>query len=92
MLAVFAPTDAAFAKLDSETTTFLTSDEGIPTLKSILQYHVLEAVVPSSLVATGSVTTMQGDDIDITVSATTGTVMLNGVSTVTETDLLANNG
>ena len=89
---VFAPNNAAFDKLDTATLTFLQSAEGKDTLIEILQYHVLEVgtVVPSVQVATGSVNTLLGEMIDIEVSD--AGVVLNGVSTVVETDALANNG
>eukprot|EP00977_Amphora_coffeiformis_P003052 scaffold575_cov186-Amphora_coffeaeformis.AAC.19 len=91
-LTVFAPNDAAFAKLDDATLTLLQSDDGMDTLTDILRYHVLPAgtVVPSVQVATGSVPTLLGPSIDIDVSD--AGVVLNGESTVVVTDALANNG
>jgi transforming growth factor-beta-induced protein len=38
---IFAPSDAAFAKLPSDTIEFLTSPEGKETLQSILSYHIV---------------------------------------------------
>jgi uncharacterized surface protein with fasciclin (FAS1) repeats len=41
-LTVFAPTDAAFAKLPPQCVAFLTSPEGASTLEAVLLYHVTD--------------------------------------------------
>jgi transforming growth factor-beta-induced protein len=49
-LTVFAPTDAAFAKLPSGTLDALLKD--IPALRNILTYHVVDGKVPASVAVT----------------------------------------
>ena len=90
---VFAPTDEAFAAaLES---LGLTADELLAdteTLTSILTYHVVAGVVPSSQVVTmdgQSVATVNGADITISVDG--DTVMVND-ATVTAVDIPASNG
>ena len=61
---VFAPTDAAFAKLPSGTVEGLLKD--IPKLKSILTYHVLEGAVPATdVVQHKKLTTLQGQELKV---------------------------
>lgn len=69
---------------------FLETEEGKPLLIGTLSYHVVPAVVPSTAVETGPVSSLEGTDIDIVV--VDGSVTLNGVANVIETDFLANNG
>lgn len=86
---VFAPTNAAFAKLDPET---LNNIIGNPTLlTALLQYHVVNGSVKSSDLSTGSVNTaLSGQSIDVNVSG--NSVTLNGSSRVTDADVKASNG
>jgi hypothetical protein len=64
---VFAPTDDAFAKLPSGTVEALLAD--IPTLQSILLYHVVPGkVLSDEVVATGGLITLQGGAVRITVN------------------------
>jgi uncharacterized surface protein with fasciclin (FAS1) repeats len=61
---VFAPTDAAFAKLPPGTVEGLLKD--IPKLKSILTYHVLEGAVPATdVVQHKKLTTLQGQELKV---------------------------
>jgi uncharacterized surface protein with fasciclin (FAS1) repeats len=84
---VFAPTDAAFAKLPAGTVTALLAD--IPTLTDILLYHVVSgARVLSSQVTAGSVTMANGDAATL---STTGGVKINNAK-VTGADWLSSNG
>lgn len=86
---VFAPTDEAFAQLPAGTVEALLND--IPTLTSILTYHVVPGQVFSGdVVNVTEAPTLQGQAIDVAV--TNGIVVLNGESTVVATDLLATNG
>lgn len=86
---LFAPTDAAFAKLPAGTVEGLLKD--IPTLKKILTYHVVSGRVYSSdVVNLSSAPTVQGSPIAIKVEGSS--VKLNGSSTVTMADILTNNG
>ncbi len=87
---VFAPTDAAFAKLPAGTVSELLKD---PTgaLKDILLYHVVGAKVESPTVVTLSkATTVNGKDVTIEVRG--GKVYLNGTTQVTVVDIQARNG
>jgi uncharacterized surface protein with fasciclin (FAS1) repeats len=84
---VFAPTDAAFAKLPQGTVEGLLKD--LPKLKKILTYHVVSGkVMAADVVKLKSATTVQGSDVKIDAS--------NGVkvndSTVTTPDVAADNG
>ena len=87
---VFAPTDAAFDALPAGTVDALLMD---PTgdLANILQYHVLGAnVLSTDLMATQTVTMLNGDDATIT--SMNGMVMINDVATVITADVTADNG
>ena len=87
---VFAPTDEAFANLPDGTLDDLLLPENKETLSAILTYHVVSGRVTAEQVVTlNSATTVQGEDIAITV--VDGTVFLNGVA-VTTTDVEASNG
>jgi len=86
---VFAPTDAAFAALPATLIAQLLAD---PTgqLAQILLYHVVAGEAPSSSLSNGqTVTTLQGDDV--TVSITNGNVFINDAQ-VTVADIMADNG
>ena len=86
---VFAPTDAAFAKLPAGTLDALLKD--IPRLTAILTYHVVSGrVYAADVVKLSSAATVQGSSISIAVSM--GAVKLNGSSTVVATDILTTNG
>lgn len=87
---VFAPTDAAFAKLPAGTVEALLADK--EKLASILTYHV----VPGKIMAADVVkangarpTTVNGQKLDIVLRA--GKVYVNGAQVVTA-DLVASNG
>lgn len=63
---VFAPTDQAFAKLPAGTVAALLND--LPTLTSILKYHVVSDEVPASVATTlASAPTVNGKNITIKV-------------------------
>ena len=88
---VFAPTDAAVTAL--VTALDITADEllALPNLADILTYHVLGAnVLSTDLMAEQTVTMLNGDDA--TVTSMGGTVMVNGVATVTAADITTDNG
>jgi uncharacterized surface protein with fasciclin (FAS1) repeats len=89
---VFAPTDAAFAKLPKGTVEDLLKPENKAKLVAILTYHV----VPGSVMAAQVVTmngkeakTVNGQSVKIAVN--NGTVMVDGAKVVT-TDIKATNG
>jgi uncharacterized surface protein with fasciclin (FAS1) repeats len=88
---VFAPTDAAFAKVPKATLAKLGKDKAL--LKKVLLYHVVSGKVPASTVVTlngKSVKTVEGQPVSIAVKG--GKVYLNGASKVVKTDVMASNG
>ena len=86
---VFAPTDAAFAVLPAGTIeTLLVDPTG--TLAQILLYHVVAGQALSASLSDGqTITTLQGEDITVTIGM--NGVMING-ATVVVADILADNG
>ena len=88
--AVFAPTDAAFAKLPAGTVEGLLKD--IPKLTAILTYHVVAGKVMAADVMKmdgKSAKTVNGAELKI---STKDGVKLNGTSTVVTTDIACTNG
>ena len=88
---VFAPTDAAFAKVPKATLAALGKNPAL--LKKVLLYHVVKGSVPASTVVTlngKSVKTVAGVPVKIKVSG--GNVFLNGSTKVTKTDVATSNG
>jgi|GEM_PF-2397899 len=86
---VFAPTDAAFAKLPRATLNALLANPA--QLAAVLTYHVVPGkVMAADVVGLSSATSVQGEAISIALSG--GKVVLNGNSTVTATDIPATNG
>jgi uncharacterized surface protein with fasciclin (FAS1) repeats len=88
---VFAPTDAAFAKVPKATLAELGKNPAL--LKKVLLYHVVKGAVPASKVVSlsgKSVGTVAGSPVQIRISG--GKVFLNGSSRVTKTDVNASNG
>ncbi len=87
---VFAPTDAAFAKLPAGTVETLLKPENKAKLTAILTYHVVAGKVPASAVA-GKVTdatTVNGATINV--NGTNGVKVNN--ATVVQADVMASNG
>lgn len=85
---VFAPTDAAFAKVPKATLDALAADPA--KLKAVLLYHVVAGNVPASdVVKLTSAKTVNGANVSIKVEG--GTVMVNGAKVVTP-DVKATNG
>ena len=85
---VFAPTDAAFAKLPAGTVQSLLAD--IPTLTDILLYHVVSGdVMASDVVGLSSAATVQGQPVAVSVSD--GMVYINDAQVII-TDVKASNG
>ena len=83
---VFAPTDAAFAKVPPEQLRALLADKA--KLTAVLTYHVVPGVVMSKDVKPGMVKTVQGSAISVT---TAGGVKVNDAN-VTAVDIVADNG
>ena len=87
---VFAPTDAAFAKLPAGTLEMLLKPENREQLRRVLTYHVVAGRVGSAeVVKLSSAKTVSGDLFKI--AATGGSVMINGARVVTP-DVAAGNG
>ncbi len=84
---VFAPTDAAFAKLPVGTVDALLKD--VPKLKAILTYHVVAGSVKAKDVKTGMVKTVNGQSINVVAAASGVTV---NDAKVTAVDVAASNG
>ncbi|MFD1314730.1 fasciclin domain-containing protein [Namhaeicola litoreus] len=86
---VFAPTNAAFAKIDPAT---LNNILGNPTLlTALLQYHVVNGKVYSKDLTDGEVNTaLAGQTVLVDVNG--NSVTLNGSSMVTDADIKASNG
>lgn len=86
---VFAPTNAAFNKIDSETLNNIIANPAL--LTALLQYHVVSGDVKSGDLSNGPVQTLlSGQTVDVNVSG--GMVTLNGSSKVTTADVDASNG
>jgi uncharacterized surface protein with fasciclin (FAS1) repeats len=83
---VFAPTDAAFAKIPKADLDALLADKA--KLTAVLTYHVVPGKVMAKDVKAGNVKTVQGGDLTV---ATMGGVMVNNAK-VTATDIVADNG
>ncbi len=86
---VFAPTDAAFAKLPKGTLQSLLKPENKKKLASILTYHVVPGKVLAKDVKSGRVKTANGSSFEVKVSKEGVTV---GKAKVVATDVMASNG
>jgi uncharacterized surface protein with fasciclin (FAS1) repeats len=87
---VFAPTDAAFAKLPAGTLNDLLKPENKQKLRRILTYHVVPGRVSSAdVVKLQTAKAVSGDTIDI--AANGGTVRVDNARVV-KTDIAASNG
>lgn len=83
---VFAPTDAAFAKLPKGQLDALLADKA--KLRAVLTYHVVPGKVLAQDVKAGKVKTAQGAELTV---ATAGGVKVDDANVV-KTDILADNG
>jgi uncharacterized surface protein with fasciclin (FAS1) repeats len=87
---VFAPTDAAFAKLPAGTLDDLLKPENKEKLKGILTYHVVSGkVMAADVVKLKKAKTVQGQDLTIKVDGST--VMVDKAK-VAKTDIACSNG
>ena len=84
---VFAPTDAAFAKLPAGTLDALLADK--QKLAQVLTYHVVPGKVTAADVRPGSVQTVQGQFLSL--QADKGGVTVNSAK-VLKADVMADNG
>ena len=83
---VFAPTDAAFAKVPKATLDALLADKAA--LAKVLTYHVVPGKVMAADVKAGMVKTVQGQELTL---KTDGGVMVNN-DKVVAADVAASNG
>jgi uncharacterized surface protein with fasciclin (FAS1) repeats len=83
---VFAPTDAAFAKLPKDQLDALLKDKA--KLTAVLTYHVVSGKVMAADVKAGKVKTVQGSELTV---STSGGVMVDNAKVV-KTDIVADNG
>ncbi|RMY64189.1 hypothetical protein D0863_09999 [Hortaea werneckii] len=82
-LTIFAPNNAAFQDIGT-----LTGNLTMEQLANILSYHVIEGTVAySSDLSNTSLTTLQGDDVEITIAD--GAVMVNNATVVNANILFA---
>lgn len=87
---VFAPTDAAFAKLPAGTVEELLKPENKAHLQAILKYHVVAGrVTGSDALAAGKAKTLEGKQV--TIALNEGRLQING-ATVLKNDVPASNG
>lgn len=87
---VFAPNDAAFAKLAKGTVEDLLKPENKGKLATILTYHVVSGKVMSKDIAGKSMKTKSVEGSSISINATKG-VMVEDAKVIT-TDVVASNG
>ena len=83
---VFAPTDAAFAKVPKKDLDALLADKS--KLASVLTYHVVPGTVMARDVKAGKVKTVQGSDLTL---STSDGVKVDGANVV-KADIVADNG
>jgi uncharacterized surface protein with fasciclin (FAS1) repeats len=87
-LTVFAPTNAAFAKVPKATLTKLGGDPAL--LKKVLLYHVVKGEhLAAQIEKVSSLTTLEGAKLAVTVKG--GSVYIN-TAKVTEANVTAGNG
>ncbi|WP_137906952.1 fasciclin domain-containing protein [Dolichospermum planctonicum] len=86
---IFAPTDAAFAKLPQDAVQDLLKPENKEILLQVLTYHVVSGKVLSSDLKSGELKSLQGDPI--TVKVDTNGVQVNDAK-VTKADIQGSNG
>jgi len=84
---VFAPTDAAFAKIPADKLNALLADKAA--LTKVLTYHVVPGMVVAADVKPGRVKTVEGDYLNVTASS--GGVKVNDANVI-KTDVMATNG
>ncbi|WYL94024.1 MAG: fasciclin domain-containing protein [Gloeotrichia echinulata IR180] len=87
---LFAPTDAAFAKLPKGTLEKLLKPENKETLVKILTYHVVSGAIDSKTIKPGEVKTVEGSSVKVTLTKK-GSVKVDKAR-VTKADVKASNG
>ncbi|MEH1950604.1 MAG: fasciclin domain-containing protein [Nostoc sp.] len=89
-LTIFAPTDAAFAKLPPDALQELLKPDNKEVLLKILTYHVVAGKVLSTDLKSGEVKSLEGGTINVKVDPATG-VTVNDAK-VTQADITGSNG
>jgi len=84
---VFAPTDAAFAKIPSAQLNALLADKAA--LIKVLTYHVVAGEIVAADVKAGSLKTVEGESLNVTTSSKG--VKVNNANVI-KTDVMASNG
>ncbi|MEO8627627.1 MAG: fasciclin domain-containing protein [Betaproteobacteria bacterium] len=84
---VFAPTDAAFAKLPAGTLDGLLKDK--EKLAQLLTYHVVPGKVTAADIKPGDVKTVEGQSLKL---RTKGSAVMVNNAKVTNADIMASNG
>jgi uncharacterized surface protein with fasciclin (FAS1) repeats len=87
---VFAPTDAAFAKLPADAVRDLLKPENKEVLVKLITYHVVKGQVLSADLKSGEVKSLEGGVINVKVDPATG-VMVNDAKVV-QADIKGSNG
>jgi len=88
---VFAPTDAAFAKLPAGTVENLLKPENKDQLTAVLTYHVVPGkVMAADVVKVSEAKTVNGASVKVAVND--GKVVLDDTATVVKADVTASNG
>ncbi len=86
---VFAPTDAAFAKLPKGTLQSLLKPENKAKLTQILTYHVVAGAIVSKDIKSGNVATVEGSEVAVKVKGKR--VMVNNAKVI-KADIKTSNG
>ena len=86
---LFAPRDAAFRALPKETLDYLLAPANVAVLRKVLLNHVLGSAVRSTMLSSGTYTTLNGTTISVTVRKSG--IMVDGAK-VTVGDVIATNG
>ena len=86
---VFAPTNAAFAKLPKRTVANLLKPENKEQLKKLLTYHVVPGAVTSNMLKSGQVDSVEGSNITVKIRGKK--VMVNNARVIMA-DVKASNG
>lgn len=87
---LFAPTNAAFAKLPPQVLQDLNKPENKDKLVAIIKYHVIPKSLSAYAIQTGSSKTLSGKDLDLRVQG--AEIIVNGNARIVKPDIVAGNG
>jgi uncharacterized surface protein with fasciclin (FAS1) repeats len=91
-ITVLAPGNQAFARADSPFLDYYGDPDNADELRSLLLYHVIPAMLPTTLLTTTSIPTLTEKWVGIEVDQSDGRVTINKKTTVLTPNLLAWNG